>query len=99
MSVTPPSKAEGPLALVCGGGSLPLAVADLVAARGRKVLLFPLHGAADPQSGARYPHHWLYLGQLGKFSRLARAAVAAMSFLSDRWCDRRSGNYASTSRR
>jgi DUF1009 family protein len=74
MSVTPPSKAEGPLALVCGGGSLPLAVADLVAARGRKVLLFPLHGAADPQSGARYPHHWLYLGQLGKFSRLARAA-------------------------
>ena len=22
----------------------------------------------------RYPHHWLYLGQVGKFSRLARAA-------------------------
>lgn len=74
MSAAPALRAEGPLALVCGGGSLPLAVADLVVARGRPVVLFPLHGAADPQSGARYPHHWLYLGQLGKFSRLARAA-------------------------
>jgi UDP-2,3-diacylglucosamine hydrolase len=74
MSAAPSFTAEGPLALVCGGGSLPLAVADLVAARGRSVVLFPLHGAADPQSGARFPHHWLYLGQLGKFSRLAHAA-------------------------
>jgi UDP-2,3-diacylglucosamine hydrolase len=74
MSAAPSLNAEGPLALVCGGGSLPLAVADLVTARGRSVVLFPLHGAADPQSGARYPRHWVYLGQLGKFSRLARAA-------------------------
>jgi UDP-2,3-diacylglucosamine hydrolase len=74
MSAAPSLNAEGPLALVCGGGSLPLAVADLVTARGRSVVLFPLHGAADPHSGARYPHHWVYLGQLGKFSRLARAA-------------------------
>jgi DUF1009 family protein len=74
MSAAAALGAEGPLALVCGGGSLPLAVADLVAARGRQVVLFLLHGAADPQSGARYPHHWLHLGQLGEFSRLARAA-------------------------
>ncbi|HEU5019735.1 MAG TPA: UDP-2,3-diacylglucosamine diphosphatase LpxI [Pseudolabrys sp.] len=65
---------DGPLALICGGGSLPLAVADSAAARGRKVLLFPLRGAADPAVVARYPHHWLYLGQGGKFKRLARAA-------------------------
>ncbi len=65
---------EGPLALICGGGSLPLAVADFVAKRGRKVILFPVRGAADPAAVSRYPHHWLYLGQLGKFQRLAKAA-------------------------
>jgi DUF1009 family protein len=65
---------EAPLALICGGGSLPLAVADIVAARGRKVLLFALRGAADAAGVERYPHHWLYLGQAGKFLRLARAA-------------------------
>jgi UDP-2,3-diacylglucosamine hydrolase len=65
---------QGPLALVCGGGSLPLAVADMVAARGRKVVLFPLRGAADPNDFAGRPHHWMYVGQAGKFARLARAA-------------------------
>jgi UDP-2,3-diacylglucosamine hydrolase len=74
MSAMPASNAEGPLALVCGGGSLPLAVADAAAARGRPVVLFLLHGTTDPESGARYPHHWLHLGQLGKFARLAHAA-------------------------
>jgi len=38
MSALPAATEEGPLALVCGGGSLPLAVADFVAARGRKAL-------------------------------------------------------------
>ena len=74
MSAAPAASAEGPLALICGGGSLPLAIADSVSARGRSVLLFPLHGAADPAGLARHPHHWLYLGQGGKFKRLARAA-------------------------
>lgn len=65
---------QSPLALICGGGSLPLAVADSVASGGRKVLLFPLRGAADPRDFAERPHHWLYIGQFGKFSRIARAA-------------------------
>jgi DUF1009 family protein len=73
MSAAPASSAEGPLALVCGGGSLPLAVADLVAARGRKVLLFPLRGAADPKDFADRPHHWVHLGQFGTVARIARA--------------------------
>ena len=51
-----------------------MTIADLVAARGRAVVLFPLHGAADPQTGARYPHHWVHVGHLGRFTRLARAA-------------------------
>jgi DUF1009 family protein len=73
MSAAPVLSAEGPLALICGGGSLPLAVADLVAARGRKVLLFPLRGAADPKDFADRPHQWVHLGKFGTVARIARA--------------------------
>jgi DUF1009 family protein len=43
-----PAGEQSPLALICGGGSLPLAVADYVQTRGRPVLLFPLQGIARP---------------------------------------------------
>ncbi len=66
-------QAEAPLAMICGGGSLPLAVADSVAARGRKVLLFPLRGAADPKAFAGREHTWVHLGQFGTVARVARA--------------------------
>lgn len=74
MSVLPAVSEQSPLALICGGGSLPLAVADYAAARGRKVLLFPLRGAAAPGDFAQRPHQWIYLGEFGKFFRLAQAA-------------------------
>jgi DUF1009 family protein len=74
MSVTAAVSEEAPLALVCGGGTLPLAVADHVAARGRRVVLFPVRGAAAAADFAERPHHWLYPGQLGRFSRIARSA-------------------------
>jgi DUF1009 family protein len=67
------TRQEGPLALICGGGSLPLTVAEAAASQGRKVVLFLLRGIADPALAARYPHHWIYLGQGGRFLRLARA--------------------------
>lgn len=65
---------QSPLAMICGGGSLPLAVADSVAKRGREVLLFPVHGAAEPRDYAQRTAHWLYLAQFEKFARIARAA-------------------------
>lgn len=65
---------EGPLAILCGGGSLPLAVAGKVVAGGRSVVLFPLRGAAEGTAVERFPHHWVHIGQIGKFLRLARAA-------------------------
>ena len=65
---------EGPLAIICGGGSLPFAVADAVLQRGRGLVLFAIRGFADPAAVARYPHHWFALGQAGRFRRLARAA-------------------------
>jgi DUF1009 family protein len=73
MSAAPAAAAQGPLAMICGGGSLPLAVADFVAAQGRRVVLFPLHGAAEDPALTRYRHHWIHIGQIGKFLRVARA--------------------------
>ncbi|MBI2717125.1 MAG: UDP-2,3-diacylglucosamine diphosphatase LpxI [Rhizobiales bacterium] len=70
----PPARQEGPLALICGGGSLPLAVADFVSARGRQVLLFPLRGVARPEDYAQRPHTWIRLAKFGVFARAARAA-------------------------
>jgi DUF1009 family protein len=74
MIVAPTAGQQSPLALICGGGSLPLAVANFVSGRGRPVVLFPIHGAADETEVERFPHHWIYIGQIGKFLRLARAA-------------------------
>src|SRR6186997_2429395 len=65
---------HGPLALICGGGTLPLAVADSAARRGRDLLLFPIWGHAESAMVERYPHHWLRFGQFGAFTRLAKAA-------------------------
>src|ERR1700689_2027060 len=62
-----------PLAIICGGGSFPGAVADAVAKRGRRPVMFGLKGWADPKVIARYPHHWIFIGQAGRFFRLARA--------------------------
>lgn len=63
---------DGPVAIVCGGGSLPLTVADAIERGGRKVVLFPIHGWADPSAFGRYRHHWLRLASAGRFRRLAR---------------------------
>jgi UDP-2,3-diacylglucosamine hydrolase len=63
---------SGPLAIICGSGSLPLAVADAAAQTGRRVVLFPLKGWADPAAIKRYPHHWVGLAQFGRFRRFAR---------------------------
>jgi UDP-2,3-diacylglucosamine hydrolase len=67
------SKAADSVAVVCGGGSLPATVADALVGQGRGVVMFPLHGWADPAAIERFRHHWIHIGQLGRFSRLARS--------------------------
>jgi DUF1009 family protein len=59
------------LAIVCGGGTLPFALADAAIGRGRRVVLFPLRGWTDPQRVVAYRHHWTWMGQFGRFIRLA----------------------------
>lgn len=61
-----------PLGVICGSGTVPFAVADAALRRGRPVVLFALRGWADAPAVERYPHHWVALGQLGRFYRLAR---------------------------
>jgi DUF1009 family protein len=63
----------GPVAIICGAGKFPFAVADAVIARGRRAVLFPLRGFADSSAVEHYPHHWCHVGQLGRFRRLAQA--------------------------
>ena len=63
----------GSLAIICGGGSLPTAVAEAVARRGRRPVMFGIKGWADAAVIARYAHHWIAIGQAGRFFRLARA--------------------------
>lgn len=63
----------GSLAIICGGGSLPAAVAEAVARRGRQPVMFGIKGWADAAVIGRYAHHWIAIGQAGRFFRLARA--------------------------
>ncbi|MCJ8143114.1 UDP-2,3-diacylglucosamine diphosphatase LpxI [Ancylobacter sp. A5.8] len=53
-----------PLAIICGGGSFPLAVAAAARRSGRQVVLFPLRGFADPEV-ERWPHVWVPIGRFG----------------------------------
>jgi UDP-2,3-diacylglucosamine hydrolase len=70
----PENPADGDsIALICGGGSFPGAVADAVVRRGRRPVMFAIKGWADPKVVEQHSHHWIALGQFGRFLRLARA--------------------------
>jgi DUF1009 family protein len=62
---------SAPLAIICGAGGLPFAVAEAARRQGRGVVLFALKGWADPARTAAYSHHWIRYGELGRFCRLA----------------------------
>jgi DUF1009 family protein len=61
-TVVPATDNKEPLAIVCGGGRLPLRIADAVAERGRPVFLLAIHGAAEREI-ERHPHAWIKLGE------------------------------------
>ena len=63
---TEPAEAQGPLAIICGGGTLPFAVADAVRSRGRAIVLFAIEGATDSARVQAYPHHWVGIGDAAK---------------------------------
>src|ERR1700683_2758424 len=61
------------IALICGGGSFPGAVADAIVRSGRRPIMFAIRGWADRKAVEQHAHHWIALGQFGRFLRLARA--------------------------
>jgi DUF1009 family protein len=63
---------RGPIAIICGGGSFPGAVAEAIVRGGRQPVMFGLKGWADPKIVERHTHHWIFIGQAGRFFRLAR---------------------------
>jgi DUF1009 family protein len=67
-----PAAPASPLAIIAGGGSLPVAVGQAAQKRGRRVVMFPVRGWADPSVEA-FAHHWIAPVQAGRFQRLARA--------------------------
>jgi DUF1009 family protein len=64
---------SSPIGLVAGGGALPFAVGDSLAARRIEPIFFALKGVCDPVQVARFRHHWMSIGQIGKLARLLRA--------------------------
>jgi DUF1009 family protein len=65
--------ASSPIGLIAAGGMMPFAVADSLVARGGNPVLFALKGACDPVAVARFRHHWISVGQIGRAIKLFRA--------------------------
>ena len=52
---------------------MPFAVADSLIARGLDPVVFALKGACDPVRVARFRHHWISVGQVGRAVKLFRS--------------------------
>jgi DUF1009 family protein len=68
-----PLQISSPIGLIAAGGVLPFAVADSLVARGISPVFFALRGICDPVQVARFRHHWISIGQLGRLAKLLRA--------------------------
>jgi hypothetical protein len=67
------NQVSSPIGLIAAGGVLPFAVADSLIARGVDPVLFALKGVCDPIAVARFRHHWISIGQLGRLVNLLRS--------------------------
>ena len=63
---------SSPVGVIAGGGAMPFAVAEQLAARGISPVLFALKGACDPVRAEKFRHHWISVGQVGRATRLFR---------------------------
>jgi DUF1009 family protein len=67
------NQVSSPIGLIAAGGVLPFAVADSLIARGVSPVFFALKGICDPVAVARFRHHWISIGQLGRLAKLLRS--------------------------
>lgn len=71
----PPSPTSPRVAILSGGGALPLLIADSAAARGCDVHIVAIRGAAD-LTIERYPHTWVDFGEIGRMTSALRGPAA-----------------------
>jgi DUF1009 family protein len=62
-----------PLGIVCGGGGLPVQVAEAAVRSGRKVFLLGIEGNAG-RGIEKFPHAWFHVGQIRRPRSLLREA-------------------------
>ena len=73
--------ARGPLAILCGGGDFPVAVARAAAAQGRDPFLVGVVGAADARIEA-FAHLWVHVGEVGRlFAALKARGVTQIAIV------------------
>ena len=73
MASGPAEQVSSPVGVIAGGGVMPFAVADSLSKRGIAPVLFALRGACDPAGLARFRHHWISVGELGRATKLFRS--------------------------
>ena len=73
MASAPTEPVTSPVGVIAGGGVMPFAVADSLEARGMAPVLFALRGACDPARLARFRHHWISVGEIGRATKLLRS--------------------------
>lgn len=64
---------SSPVGLIAAGGVMPFAVADSLVRNGATPVLFAIRGACDETQVARFRHHWISVGQLGRAAKLFRS--------------------------
>ncbi len=66
-----PAAANRPrrVAILAGGGKLPLMIADSVSRRGGVAHIVAIEGEADPSAVVAYPHTWVNYGQASRMMR------------------------------
>jgi UDP-2,3-diacylglucosamine hydrolase len=73
MASAPTEPVTSPVGVIAGGGVMPFAVADSLEARGIAPVLFALRGVCDPARLARFRHHWISVGEIGRATKLLRS--------------------------
>jgi len=73
MASAPAEQVSPPVGVIAGGGVMPFAVAESLQQRGIAPVLFALRGACEAAQLARFRHHWISVGQLGRAMRLLRS--------------------------
>ena len=73
MGSAPTEPVTSPVGVIAGGGVMPFAVADSLEARGIAPVLFALRGVCDPARLARFRHHWISVGEIGRATKLLRS--------------------------